>query len=103
VAIQPEKSDQPIHRASLSDIMSAPQTIVGAPVHVFRLIRKFFKHVRAPSQLHPAVVLMPRIRQRPRSRQSLLVGVVNNSGLSANRAGVLNAQSWRLIIVWLEV
>jgi hypothetical protein len=24
-------------------------------------------------------------------------------GLSANRAGVLNAQSWRLIIVWLEV
>jgi hypothetical protein len=51
VAIQPAKSHQPIHRAFLNDIMSAPQTIVGVPVHVFRLIRKFFKHVRAPSQL----------------------------------------------------
>jgi hypothetical protein len=27
----------------------------------------------------------------------------DHSGLSANRAGLLNAQSWRLIIVWLEV
>ena len=47
------KSHQPIHRAFFSDIMNAPQTIVGAPVHVFRLVRKFFKHVRAPSQLQP--------------------------------------------------
>ena len=29
--------------------------------------------------------------------------LADHSGLSANRAGVLNAQSWRLIIVWLEV
>jgi transposase len=27
----------------------------------------------------------------------------DHSGLSGNRAGLLNAQSWRLIIVWLEV
>jgi hypothetical protein len=53
VAIQPEKSHQPIHRAFLGDIMSAPQAIVGAPVHVFRLIRKFFKHVRAPPNCTP--------------------------------------------------
>jgi hypothetical protein len=46
------KSHQPIHRAFFSHIMNAPQTIVGAPVHVFRLVRKFFKHIRAPSQLH---------------------------------------------------
>jgi hypothetical protein len=32
-----------------------------------------------------------------------LTAVSDHSGLSANRAGVLNAQSWRLIIVWLEV
>ena len=43
---------QPGRRAFFSHIMNAPQTIVGAPVHVFRLVRKFFKHVRAPSQLH---------------------------------------------------
>ena len=30
-----------------------------------------------------------------------LTAVSDHSGLSANRAGVLNAQSWRLIIVWL--
>ena len=29
--------------------------------------------------------------------------LADHSGLSANSAGVLNAQSWRLIIVWLEV
>jgi hypothetical protein len=33
----------------------------------------------------------------------VLTAVSDHSGLSANRAGVLNAQSWRLIIVWLEV
>jgi hypothetical protein len=32
-----------------------------------------------------------------------MTAVSDHSGLSANRAGVLNAQSWRLIIVWLEV
>jgi hypothetical protein len=32
-----------------------------------------------------------------------LTAVSDHSGLSANRAAVLNAQSWRLIIVWLEV
>ena len=32
-----------------------------------------------------------------------LTAVSDHSGLSANRAGLLNAQSWRLIIVWLEV
>jgi hypothetical protein len=32
-----------------------------------------------------------------------LTAVSDHSGLSANRAGVLNAQSWRLIIVWFEV
>lgn len=29
------------------------QTMVCEPVHVFRLVRKFFKHVRAPSQSQP--------------------------------------------------
>ena len=33
----------------------------------------------------------------------MLTAVSDHSGLSANRAGLLNAQSWRLIIVWLEV
>jgi hypothetical protein len=33
----------------------------------------------------------------------VLTAVSDHSGLSANRAGPLNAQSWRLIIVWLEV
>jgi hypothetical protein len=40
----------------------------------------------------------------PDARSSCaLTAVSDHSGLSANRAGVLNAQSWRLIIVWLEV
>jgi hypothetical protein len=33
----------------------------------------------------------------------VLTAVSDHSGLSANRAVLLNAQSWRLIIVWLEV
>ena len=33
----------------------------------------------------------------------VLTAVSDHSGLSANRAGLPNAQSWRLIIVWLEV
>jgi hypothetical protein len=37
----------------------------------------------------------------PRS-SCALAAVSDHSGLSANSAGVLNAQSWRLIIVWLE-
>ena len=40
----------------------------------------------------------------PDARSSCaLTAVSDHSGLSADRAGVLNAQSWRLIIVWLEV
>ena len=40
----------------------------------------------------------------PDARSSCaLTAVSDHSALSANRAGVLNAQSWRLIIVWLEV
>jgi hypothetical protein len=40
----------------------------------------------------------------PDARSScVLTAVSDHSGLSANRAEVLNAQSWRLIIVWLEV
>ena len=33
----------------------------------------------------------------------MLTAGSDHSGLPANRAGLLNAQSWRLIIVWLEV
>lgn len=43
-----DKPHQPDGRSFFSDIVCATRTIIGPPMHTFRLVRKFVEHVRLP-------------------------------------------------------
>ena len=38
--------------SAFGSIVDATPTLIGPPVHAFRLVGKFLKHVRAAAQLH---------------------------------------------------
>jgi len=64
-----------------------------------------FGYCRDTSEPGLALLIYRRSGRGSRTRCSVFLRAVvsDHSGLSANRAGVLDAQSWRLIIVWLDV
>ncbi len=47
------KSHHAHHGTRVSHVVGAAKTVIGAPVHPFRPVRKWFEHALAPSQLHP--------------------------------------------------
>jgi hypothetical protein len=48
-----DKSHHAHHVTRVSHVVGAAKTVIGPPVHPFRLVRKRFQHALAPSQLHP--------------------------------------------------